>query len=135
MRRKKRDASASDSWRVRYRKEWDAVTAWCVGGMPRTDDIRDDALYEMHCVHHDHMNAALIACPAEQRTYLLWIVKPYLANSHAAVFFQIGPGSVDDCDIVALISCYMHVASQLSASHCLNTSNGHKCASFKHALR
>ena len=47
------------------------------------------------------------------KTHFLGVVEADLADCHAAVFFQVRPGGVDDCNIVSFVACEERNVSQV----------------------
>ena len=62
--------------------------------------------------------------------YLFGVVETDLAGGHAAVFFEVGPRSVDYCYVVFLVAWEM-----LGLSTCLAVANAYKCYKWCRSLR
>lgn len=49
----------------------------------------------------------IFALGGKNAFYFSAVFEAYLADVHASVFFEVGPGRVDDCDVVLFVSCVL----------------------------
>ena len=58
----------------------------------------------LHLCLVETVDDGVFALRDKDALYFAGVLETDLADFHAAVFFEVGPGCVDDCDIVLLVA-------------------------------